>query len=62
MWIDFKNGTVNFGKDATENSIPHVKIDGNTGAAYFAKGNIVIDGDNAYIFCGVPGVNVQGTL
>ena len=54
MWIDFKNGTVNFGKDSTENSIPHVVINGKNGNAYFAKGNIVIDGENATIFCGVP--------
>lgn len=63
MLIDFNEGTINFGKDKPSeynadgtliNTIPHVKIDGKDGKAYFAKGNIIIDGENAKIFCGVP--------
>ena len=63
MLIDFNEGTINFGKDKPserdENgtliaTIPHVKIDGKDGKTYFAKGNIIIDGENAKIFCGVP--------
>lgn len=77
MWIDFKNGTINFGKDKPSEynedgklieTIPHVRIDGTDGKAYFAKGNIIIDGENAKIFCGVPtnplsaASNYTGTL
>lgn len=77
MWIDFENGTINFGKDKPSEynadgtlieTIPHVRINGTDGKAYFAKGNIIIDGENATIFCGVPvnslsnTPNTKGTL
>jgi hypothetical protein len=76
MLINFNEGTINFGKEKPYydeegtliNPLPHVVINGNNGNAYFAKGNIVIDGENATIFCGVPvnslsnTPNTKGTL
>lgn len=74
MWIDFQNGSVNFGKkppyqdlDTEEiiDPVPYVKIDGKSGKAYFAGGKIFIDGETATIFCGTQqesGVYYTGTL
>lgn len=50
MLLDFKNGQMAFAKTAKEK--PKALIDGKNGTAYFASGNITLDGSKAEIYCG----------
>ena len=60
VFIDFNKGSLNFFKK--QGSLyPYVKIDGSTGVAYFAKGNIVIDAESSTIYCGKPVNDLDGT-
>lgn len=56
MLLDFKSGRLAFAKQLATKEIPNPKpkalIDGKNGTAYFANGNISIDGDSAIINCG----------
>ena len=56
MLLDFHNGQMAFAKAAVtkENPKPKPKalIDGKNGTAYFASGNITLDGNEAKIYCG----------
>ena len=54
MLINFKQGLIDFGKlDEDANAIPLTRIDGITGNAYFAGGQVIISGEDASIYCGV---------
>ena len=50
MLLDFKNGQMAFAK--TTSAKPKALIDGKNGTAYFASGNITLDGNKAEIYCG----------
>lgn len=50
MLLDFKNGQMAFAKTASTK--PKALIDGKNGTAYFASGNITLDGSKAEIYCG----------
>lgn len=62
MWIDFHTGDIGFGKpEPTKydddgnliSTIPYSYISGNNGSAYFSKGQVQINGEDAIIYCGV---------
>lgn len=52
MLINFNDGTIGFGKTAQHN-YPYSLISGKDGSAYFSKGQVQINGNEAIIYCGV---------